>query len=461
MKKRRNSLVVAVCLMLLMILTAHALLLEPKEFSVINSNVVRLKPGVNDSVREVRFFASFWEPLTYTHPGLRLIGTETKPPFVYYWDVSKLPDQDMWRIKLACVVEYLDGRVVSDTAMPVRFVVLDRNPAFSTKTALEENTFFCGNDSVRFSVSWNDEEIRVKLMVDDEAVFSDFQAVQFQENKIWANDFAVIYLDPLHERSCFLGGATRAVQVSPRGEVLLFDPATLVSYPDTAGIVRVEPEIRGTLNDNSDTDTSWSVTVHIPQSHLGPFRDDTIGLNIAVGDRDGNDSAMLRGDWINVGQLNAGNPSEWGNLVPVRKRSPLVPVSVCILLIAAFLVFRKRLRKEKSPDNPLIGMVTAYVRENRAKERFSLEDTAAHFNLNKDYLGKLFKKEMGQTFSNYLNGVRIEEAKRLLRETPETVTAIAFEVGYESLDTFQKSFKRVTGTTPSQYRGRSAVQRLE
>jgi len=461
MKNRSFSMKIAAGLMLFMIFTARAsqqILTEPKPFSVISSNVVRLKPAVSDSVKEARFFASFWEPLTYTHPGLKQIGTEKKPPFVHYWDVSRLPDQDMWRIKLACVVEYLDGRVVSDTAAPVRFVVLDRNPAFSTKTALEKNSFLCGDDSVRFSVSWDKKEICVRLVVDDDAIFSDFHSSRFLGNKIWANDFAVIYLDPLHERSCFLGHATRAVQVSPNGEVLLFDPATLITYPDTAGLVRVEPKIRGTLNDNSDTDTSWSAVVHIPRTHLGPFKDDTLGMNICVGDRDGGDSAMLRADWINLGQLNAGNPSEWGNLVLVRNRFPLVPLfsgGALILAAAVFVARRRRAKRvepEKAPHNPLVRMVAAYVRENRARENFSLDDTAAHFNLNKDYLGKLFKKEMGLAFSGYLNNVRIEEAKRLLRETPESVTTIAFEAGYESLDTFQKSFKRVTGMTPSQYR---------
>ncbi|MFH0920331.1 MAG: helix-turn-helix domain-containing protein [Fibrobacterota bacterium] len=377
----------------------------------------------------------------------------------------------MWRIKLACEVVTLNGRVFSDTATPVRYVVLDRNPTFSTKTAfasfgpdtsdLSWNGFLCGNHNVSFAFSWNDSEICARIKVEDDYIYSDYTPGLYLQNSIWANDFVMLYYEPAHRHACFLDKDVRAIQISPKGDAQLYDPAALTSFPDTGHIIRVLSTLHGTLNNNSDSDSGYSLVVNIPRAYMGTTRNDTLGLDVVVGDREGGDSAMMRGDWVNLGQLNAGNPSEWGNLVLVPKKTRLVPVIICImafsaLLLASFLYVRKRGRNkagvEKRSEHPLIGMVASYVGENGFNEDFSLESTARHFNLNKDYLGKLFKREIGETFSNYLNKIRVEKTKQLLIETPSNITQIAFEVGYESLDTFQKAFKRWAGVTPSQYR---------
>jgi len=78
--------------------------------------------------------------------------------------------------------------------------------------------------------------------------------------------------------------------------------------------------------------------------------------------------------------------------------------------------------------------------------------------LNPDYFGRLLKKVAGRKFNDYINGCKIKEASKLLKESEMNITDIAFEAGFESLSTFNRSFKKETGVTPSQYRLKTGNQ---
>ena len=68
------------------------------------------------------------------------------------------------------------------------------------------------------------------------------------------------------------------------------------------------------------------------------------------------------------------------------------------------------------------------------------------------YFCKVFKQSIGMTFTDYLNRLRIEKAKNLLANPHKHISEIAFEVGFESLSQFNRSFKRITGETPTRFR---------
>lgn len=63
-----------------------------------------------------------------------------------------------------------------------------------------------------------------------------------------------------------------------------------------------------------------------------------------------------------------------------------------------------------------------------------------------------FKQHVGVGIRDYIEGRRIEEAKRLLQESDEEIYFIASRVGYEYVETFSRAFLRVVGCTPGEYR---------
>ncbi len=99
----------------------------------------------------------------------------------------------------------------------------------------------------------------------------------------------------------------------------------------------------------------------------------------------------------------------------------------------------------------LITEAMEYIKENYNKE-LTLDEVAQSVFISPYYLSHLFKDELGKTFVEYLTEVRINEAKKLLKNTKKSITRIAEEVGYYDSSYFSKVFKKQEGMTPQQYR---------
>lgn len=85
----------------------------------------------------------------------------------------------------------------------------------------------------------------------------------------------------------------------------------------------------------------------------------------------------------------------------------------------------------------------------------SSEATAENLGINQSYLSRLIKSELSTTFNDYVNKLRVEEAKKhLLNPDFEhyTLVSIGLEAGFNSKSTFNKCFKKFTGMSPSEYR---------
>lgn len=85
-------------------------------------------------------------------------------------------------------------------------------------------------------------------------------------------------------------------------------------------------------------------------------------------------------------------------------------------------------------------------------EKITLDDLARCFFINKFYLSKIFKETYGTTVNNYLISKRITRAKQLLRFTDMTVDEIGVAVGMGDANYFSRMFRKVEGTSPSEYR---------
>jgi AraC family transcriptional regulator len=106
-----------------------------------------------------------------------------------------------------------------------------------------------------------------------------------------------------------------------------------------------------------------------------------------------------------------------------------------------------------SPSLPgyKLQRITEWMAENVAEE-FNLDRLAAQTGLSRFYFNRLFKSAMGVSPSHYHINLRMDEAKRLLRETKQSVVAVALDVGYANPSHFAQLFRRETGLSPSDYR---------
>lgn len=111
---------------------------------------------------------------------------------------------------------------------------------------------------------------------------------------------------------------------------------------------------------------------------------------------------------------------------------------------------------EKYPDEEkgeklIIKNIKSYINDNLEFD-ISIETLAELFHYNSRYLGRLFKKETGLYISDYIIHVRIENAKKLLDNTNQSIIFISNEIGFNNVTYFNKIFKQFTGLTPTEYR---------
>lgn len=102
-------------------------------------------------------------------------------------------------------------------------------------------------------------------------------------------------------------------------------------------------------------------------------------------------------------------------------------------------------------SNRLVNNMLHYIDENYDRD-ISIQNLAELCSINSSYVGQLFRREIGETFSAYLTHFRLEKAVALLRETDKSIADVAAEVGYRDYFYFAKVFKKATGKTPSEFR---------
>lgn len=105
----------------------------------------------------------------------------------------------------------------------------------------------------------------------------------------------------------------------------------------------------------------------------------------------------------------------------------------------------------KNSVRPEIEQVKHYLEEHY-QEAITREDIEQYMHLNGDYLNRIYKSAMGFSLMEYIQHLRIEKAKKLLRETSDSISEICGQTGYDSPPYFAKIFKKQTGQTPSEYR---------
>lgn len=121
-------------------------------------------------------------------------------------------------------------------------------------------------------------------------------------------------------------------------------------------------------------------------------------------------------------------------------------------MILEFTQRVERIRIGKQPSK-LVTDVANYI-QHHLSEPITAEDIAKELYLSRPYLSRKFIAETGESLTDFILKEKINEAKRLLRYSDKSLTAIGNFLGFSSQGHFSRVFKRYTGLTPGEYRAK-------
>lgn len=125
--------------------------------------------------------------------------------------------------------------------------------------------------------------------------------------------------------------------------------------------------------------------------------------------------------------------------------------AVCYRLAHTMDKYIDELKLPKVKHTNIVNQAVEYIDMHYA-EKISLSDIANMVYISAPYFSKIFKQELGISFNNYLNKVRIDQSKQLLRNNALKLVDIALMVGFDSQSYFTKVFKKMVGVPPLRYR---------
>lgn len=110
-------------------------------------------------------------------------------------------------------------------------------------------------------------------------------------------------------------------------------------------------------------------------------------------------------------------------------------------------------RGQKLHGDDMVKQAQAYI-ETKLDEKISVEHLSARFAVGRRNFDRRFIKATGNTPVEYSQRVKIESAKKALENSRKTVNEVMYDVGYSDVKAFREVFKKITGMSPLEYRGK-------
>jgi two-component system, response regulator YesN len=138
-----------------------------------------------------------------------------------------------------------------------------------------------------------------------------------------------------------------------------------------------------------------------------------------------------------------------GRYLSVKVTSAVGPA--CARVPEAVEAYRAA-RAARTVESRIVVLAKRAIKERFGDPAFSLEAAAERAGVSKNHLSFEFSRETGETFTEYLSRIRVEEAKRLLATTAMLVYEVGERVGYPSVEHFSRVFKRLVGVSPVRFK---------
>ena len=155
-----------------------------------------------------------------------------------------------------------------------------------------------------------------------------------------------------------------------------------------------------------------------------------------------------------------------GTLRKAWEMTPVIPKEKYTAIVRLLSFFAEQLStlvnqivlERQNSEPPLVRKAREYIAQHRS-EPMTLAAVAQASGASVFHFCKVFKKVTGLKFTEYVARVRLEEAKTQLLNPSRRISEIAYDVGFQSLTQFNRTFKRVFGESPTDFRAHMAGKR--
>ncbi len=117
-------------------------------------------------------------------------------------------------------------------------------------------------------------------------------------------------------------------------------------------------------------------------------------------------------------------------------------------------------KETRTTPPPWLAKAIDYAQANLSRP-FSIEEIGREIGVHPAHLSRVFRKQYGCTIGEYVRGLRLERASRLIRDAEIPLSEVAFDAGFTDQSHFSRSFKARMGMTPTRYRALNTAQRLD
>lgn len=144
------------------------------------------------------------------------------------------------------------------------------------------------------------------------------------------------------------------------------------------------------------------------------------------------------------------------SLTVSEENATLMKAYIQLILALVLPQFKLIKNTDVQPPGRAEELIT-YISEH-FNEVMSLDSLAEHFGISKYSISRIFSEKIRISFTGYVNMLRVDYAKSLLKGTQESILNISMTCGYENPRTFNREFKRICGCSPREYRNGSTIK---
>jgi AraC-like DNA-binding protein/ligand-binding sensor protein len=195
--------------------------------------------------------------------------------------------------------------------------------------------------------------------------------------------------------------------------------------------------------------TETAVPVKLGQKTIGYLR---IGQVLRKSPQRGDTERVKRTVITHGGRFTTALRKAWelNPLIPADKYSAIIRLLSFFAAQLSDLINQIMLEKQ-NVEHPVVQKAREYIEKNKG-DAISLASVAQAAGASVFHFSKIFHKSTGLTFTDYVSRVRLNDARTQLLNPSRRVSEIAYEVGFQSLTQFNRTFKRVFGQSPTKFR---------